>query len=372
MFVHTGDYLEHTGNDILRSTYYTFTPRPLMDGSFYTMDDSLSTLLSDAHRAFGFLEGLIYCIPDKETLADLILLKEICFSKSIDYSDFDIRSIIEKKGKGSLDCDIQNTTSAYHYAIEKTKGNLSYNGTITRALHGDHAKQDSAIRTKPLFLTKSSASFRQYNPTAPSKIRLALNDIDAYIRAGSADVLIKAAMCHYQFEMIHPFECYNGIVGRILPYNMLSRAEFSGVQFLCLSASLYRHRAEYFDKLESTQKNGNYTAWIGFFIRIFIEAVQTGIEFIQYYDALARNDEEKVLTRRQDRADHTLNVYNHFKRNIVSNIGYASERLHLSFPTVARAVGILQELGILVQTSAGIRNRVFAHTGLLQRMISPE
>ena len=50
MFVHTGDYVEHVSNDALQSTYYTFTPCPLLHGDFYIMDDDLAALLASAHQ----------------------------------------------------------------------------------------------------------------------------------------------------------------------------------------------------------------------------------------------------------------------------------------------------------------------------------
>lgn len=82
-------------------------------------------------------------------------------------------------------------------------------------------------------------------------------DIGRYAELDGIDVLIKAAMCHYQFEMIHPYELYNGIVGRLFVYKMLYSAGLSGIRFLSLSECLYNHKAEYFEKLGQTQKSGN-------------------------------------------------------------------------------------------------------------------
>ena len=48
MLPYTGEYIKHS-NDKLKYTYYTFTPRPLMSGNLYEMDDELATLISSAH-----------------------------------------------------------------------------------------------------------------------------------------------------------------------------------------------------------------------------------------------------------------------------------------------------------------------------------
>jgi Fic family protein len=60
-------------------------------------------------------------------------------------------------------------------------------------------------------------------------------------------------MSHYQFQVIQPFDAYNGIISRTLLYHILSDAEMDGVRFPSLSSSLYHHKDEYIDKLWSTQ-----------------------------------------------------------------------------------------------------------------------
>ena len=56
--------------------YYTFTPRPLMYGDLYKMDDKLSALLIEAHRNIGFLEGLLKYASNKNVFSELMLYLE--------------------------------------------------------------------------------------------------------------------------------------------------------------------------------------------------------------------------------------------------------------------------------------------------------
>ncbi|GFI45476.1 hypothetical protein IMSAGC019_00788 [Lachnospiraceae bacterium] len=56
--------------------YYTFTPRPLMYGDLYKMDDELSALLIEAHRNIGFLEGLLKYASNKNVFSELMLYLE--------------------------------------------------------------------------------------------------------------------------------------------------------------------------------------------------------------------------------------------------------------------------------------------------------
>ena len=56
--------------------YYTFTPRTLMYGDLYKMDDELSALLIEAHRNIGFLEGLLKYASNKNVFSELMLYLE--------------------------------------------------------------------------------------------------------------------------------------------------------------------------------------------------------------------------------------------------------------------------------------------------------
>jgi len=78
-----------------------------MAGNFHVMNDYLATSLADTHRVLGILEGLVSVIADREIIADLILFQESCFTKIIDYSDFDIRSMLMEKPT-KIKCQAQN------------------------------------------------------------------------------------------------------------------------------------------------------------------------------------------------------------------------------------------------------------------------
>lgn len=180
MFVHTGDYIEHRNDTPMRSTYYTFTPRPLMGGGFYTMNDDLASLLATAHRSIGILEDALFTSHGKEMLAELTLLKESCFSRIIDYPDRDIYSFILNRVFGKLDDDISNIVSTYNRVLDDKANEMSYDDIVRCALQGNNSKQGVRTRNSQIFLSKSISNYRQYNPTAPKNIHSAMNDIGRY------------------------------------------------------------------------------------------------------------------------------------------------------------------------------------------------
>lgn len=371
MFVNTGDYIEHKNNTPMRSTYYTFTPRPLMDGGFFTMDNDLASLLTTAYRNIGVLEGLLLTVDEKEMLEELMLLKESFFNKKIDYPDFNIYSFMLNRGLGKTDDEINNVASACLRILDDKANKINFDDIARCALHGSNSKQKAHTRNSQIFLSKSISNYRQYNPTAPRDIHSAMQDIDRYVELDGIDVLIKTAMCHYQFEIIHPYESYNGIIGRLFIYKMLHNAGLKAVRYISLSECFYNRKAEYFEKLGLTQKSGSYTSWIEFFIRIIYEAAKSGISSTQTYINIIRSDEEKLVGSKSS-LRHLHSVYDHFTKNVVSTVSQTSSQLQLTFNAASRAIEVLQSLGILAQVTEQSRNRLFAHAGLMRLFLSEQ
>lgn len=98
MLPYTGDYIEHIDDNIDNFKYYTFTPRPLMHGDMYKMDDELSDLLIEAHRNIGFLEGLLKYTPNKDAFSELMLLKECTYSLMVDYDVPSFQEVLVSRG----------------------------------------------------------------------------------------------------------------------------------------------------------------------------------------------------------------------------------------------------------------------------------
>lgn len=365
MFFYTGDYIEHTTDDIYRSTYYTFTPRTLLDGDFYTLDEELVRLLTEAHRALGVLQGMISENRCSEEIKQAIQLKEACFTKMIDDSEFDIRSFICGEGNAVSDESIKNIFLAYECVTKQKGRKINYDDIFSHAYHGQEAKRAFFTRRKPLFLKHATANYRQYNPTAPMQITKALSGIQEYLTESKADVLIKVALCHYQFEMIHPFECYNGIVGRALNSKILIDAGLGCIPYLSLSHALFQHKAEYFEKLGVAQKNGDYRSWMEFFISTILDAARNGIQFITEFNQFTAKDEAEILNRQNRQDDHTLEVYRYFRNVIAADTRQVCNALSFSFKSTARAIEILKEVGVLEQITKGSRNRKFAHRAML-------
>lgn len=371
MLPYTGDYIEHIDNSINDFKYYTFTPRPLMHGDMYKMDDELTALLIEAHRNIGFLEGLLKYAPNKDAFSELMLLKECTYSLMTDYNSPTFQDVLVSRGSGKGDiAPITNLELAYRAARNRAISAPDLCKLCEIALYGDTADKTFGVRDKQTFLLDVRTNLKAYNPTAPDAILQALADISAYLfNDKDTDPLIKAALVHYQFEMIHPFERYNGIVGRIIVPMILRDAVNEALPLLCLSEYMYHYKNDYFDLLRTTQYSGGYIRWIKFFVNAIGQTARQSAELLVQYERIIAED-ECFLKDAKISSRSVCTAYEYFKHFPSTNISNAVNETGLSFNSISKAFSFLQKQGIVAQTNSNVRNRIWEYESIIYNLVT--
>ena len=104
-------------------------------------------------------------------------------------------------------------------------------------------------------------------PPPVLEMEVCLYDFERYLHSGDdLPPLVRLAMIHYQFEVIHPFLDGNGRVGRLLVVLLLVSWGLLPAPLLYLSAYLERNRDEYYRHLLAVSQKGAITPWIEFFL----------------------------------------------------------------------------------------------------------
>ena len=315
------------------------------------------------------MEGLVYNLPDGTSIQTLLLLTECCYSRQIDYPDISFSSFLENRGNG--DTPINRLCAAYELSLKIKNMRDALEEAYTLALHDPDTQDQKRIRTTPFFMAETVLNYRRYNPTAPGHITPALNDLFNYMAQDSSDPLIKAALVHYQFEMIHPFDSYNGIMGRLLICKALLHGGLPVAHLLALSEVLFESTSTYFDLLATTQRSGGYLQWIKFFISAIRTAALRRVAQIKQHQRIVAQDEARILNH-PAASKSTLKVLEHWKRHLVSTIGQGCEDSGLAFNTVERGVQALQDLGILKQMAPAQRGRKFVYSALADIFLEPQ
>ena len=86
--------------------------------------------------------------------------------------------------------------------------------------------------------------------------------------------VLRAAVAHFWFVAIHPFDDGNGRLARALSDMALAQDEGTPARFYSVSAQIMAERDSYYTALERTGRgDGDLTAWICWFLECFARAV---------------------------------------------------------------------------------------------------
>lgn len=95
------------------------------------------------------------------------------------------------------------------------------------------------------------------------------------------DPLLRAALAHFWFITLHPFEDGNGRITRALTDMALFQADHDSVRLYAMSEAILTHRNRYYDVLEKTQRGDmDLTPWLSWFLQMLESTVDTAIQRI--------------------------------------------------------------------------------------------
>ncbi|MGY2377428.1 Fic family protein [Pseudomonas sp. SDO524_S393] len=126
------------------------------------------------------------------------------------------------------------------------------------------------------------------------------------------DPLVRAAVAHFWFVTLHPFDDGNGRLTRAITDLALAQGEHQAIRFYAMSASILEDRAGYYQALESSQKATlDITDWLEWFLKTLLRSLQQAIVRIervldksrfwqQHRDLSLSVEQVKVLNRLLD------------------------------------------------------------------------
>lgn len=170
------------------------------------------------------------------------------------------------------------------------------------------------------------------------------------------DPVIKAAIAHFWFIIIHPFDDGNGRIGRAITDMLLARAESSGERFYSMSSQILIERKRYYEILQKVQHStGNITEWLEWFLNCLKNAILA-----------TENTTQKILHKAEFWKLHDQTPINERQRLMLNKLfdGFEGKLqtskwakiTKTSTDTALRDIKDLIEKGILIQTEEGGRN----------------
>lgn len=130
------------------------------------------------------------------------------------------------------------------------------------------------------------------------------------------DPLLRAAICHFWFVSVHPFDDGNGRITRTLTDLALAQDDRQSIRLYTMSAMILAKRKDYYLLLEECQRSNtmDLTRWLVWFLETLDESLQSAIDkidctliktrFWQQYQHVELSIEQiKVLNRLLDRGE---------------------------------------------------------------------
>lgn len=368
-----GTYITNLSGD---AAYQSFVPAPLPPSPPIQINDEMISLLLQTNRQLSALENISYRIPNMNLFISMYVRKEALMSSQIEGTQATLEDVFDPNLSTNINrnvADVINYIKAVEYAIERLK-TLPLSNRLLRETHAvlmegvrGQEKNPGEFRRSQNWIGGQGSTLKnaRYIPPNPEDMRIAVSDLESYLHVDdSLDVLIRAALIHYQFETIHPFLDGNGRIGRLLITLYLMDKKILSSPSLYISYFLKKNRIEYYDRMSEVRRKGNYEQWVKFFLEALYDSALDAVETAERLSSLHEKNEN--LIKNQIRfSKNALRVFYYLESNPIIDIKKTADVLGITFNTVSSAVKKLLELGILEQNGGIERYRTFTYAAYL-------
>ena len=360
--------------------YRAYVPAPLPPPIAW--DERMAGALSAADRAVGRLAGEGRRLPNPHMLIRPFVRREAVLSSRIEGTRATLGELLAAEAGAVVERspadlrEVANYVVALEYGVERLR-ELPLSLRLVRELHdklmrgvrGDVATPGEFRRSQnwigPPGCTLADATFI---PPPPDELMACLGAWEKFLHDDALPPLVHAALAHSQFEAIHPFLDGNGRVGRLLITLLLVEKGVLPAPLLYLSAFFEATRREYYARLLAVTEEGEWEAWLGYFLAGVAQQAEDALGRAQrIHDLLLRWRERlaKAPSRLPERATEL------FAENPFWTVNRLATRLGVAFTTAQRAIDRLESAGIVALAGEAKRNRVYCARAILEILEQP-
>ncbi len=366
------------------SGYSAFVPASLPPEPPLELDLDTITLLSDADRALGRLDGMVKTVPAPDFFVAMYVRREAVLSSQIEGTQSTLEDLLAAELEPAARTvpddveEIVNYVSAMNHGLKRLD-ELPLSLRLIREIHrtlmrgdlGAHATPGEFRRTQdwigPAGSTLADATFV---PPPPAEMNEALFAFEKHLHADRAlPVLVEIGLAHAQFECIHPFLDGNGRVGRLLITFMLVQREALRSPSLYLSLYFKTHRAEYYRRLTAIRERGDWEGWIRFFLRGVASTAGEATETAERILDLREHHRSQVI--QQQMGQNALRLISLLFARPVVNVKLVQTELSIAWATANKLLGQLEEVGVVREITGQKRSRVFRYDPYLDLFNEP-
>lgn len=277
---------------------------PLLPPKIDFKNQAFLELIAKARTELGELKGLTFSMPNPLLLISPAVIKESVASSNIENINTTVVEVLQNQlfpevEQKQPDKEVLHYRDAIMWGFEQlpkipisTRLILGIKHKLLPTSPEDYRQQQNKIEN-------SSTHEVLYTPPIATNIGKLMGNWETFINQQdeSVDVLIRCAVCHYQFEAIHPFSDGNGRTGRILMVLSLIQAGLLNFPSLYISGYINQNRSEYYRLLRDVTIKENWHDFIVFMLNGFY---------------LQAKDTKETLMK-------VMSLFFEFKRNLKAN-----------------------------------------------------
>ncbi len=372
--------MRSTGSTVITTTLgepvRAFVPHPLPPAGPALAPDSYAAGHRAAELALARLSGVSGLVPSVEWLLYSALRQEALLTSQIEGTQATLTDLFDDEaGQTVANTDDVEEVSNYLRAFRLVCDNLRSPQGLplsVRLLCDAHrllldgvrgaGKQPGQLRRSQNWIGGTRPGNAVFVPPPPDRVPALVGDLERYIHDPAPDLppLVRVALVHAQFETIHPFLDGNGRIGRLLIAALMEQWGLLPEPLMYLSGALKRHQGTYYRLLSGVRSQGDWEAWVAFFLESVASAATEAERGIVAIASLVAADRRRLLAAPRVgavglRLFELLPVMPRF------TIEQVRQRLDTTFPTATAAVKLLEALGIVTELTGQKKNRCFSY-----------
>jgi len=319
-------------------------------------------------------------MPNPHLLLRPFIRKEAVLSSKIEGTQATISELFADEAGAPVERAPDDVKEVRNYVVALEDGvkrldKIPLSLRLVRDLHrmlmsgvrGDEADPGEFRRIQNWIGGRTAATAR-YVPPPPNELPGCLDAWEKYLHSRDLPPLIQAALIHYQFEAIHPFIDGNGRVGRLLITLFLIERQVLPSPLLYLSAFFEAKRDDYYGLLTGVSEGAEWHPWILYFLEGVINQSKDALARVERVNRL-REEWNRSLTTRL--SSNIMQLLDRLMANPFITVKGAEKDLKVAFTTAQRAIDVLVERKILVQTDDAKRGRLYVANRLLDILDEP-
>lgn len=350
--------------------YRAFLPAEIRDRD-WTLDSATAEALAEAERRCRELE-VHADAAGLDTVARQLLRSEAVASSKIEGLVLSHRRLAKASAVPAGDVSAQSILGnvvALEAAYELARAGEPFSVETLRHVHRrlfegtSDERLGGVVRTTQNWIGGDATSplNAEFVPPPEDEVPRLLDDLADFCNRTDLPAVLQAAIAHAQYETVHPFMDGNGRAGRALVGMVLIRRRVSDRVLPPISLVLAENAGAYVDGLTS-YRYGDESDWYDLFAGITMRAAAVSESLAERVHDLQRRWLDQAGTPRAGSAPRRL--IEALPSHPVLTFATAQQVTGLRREACRRALNRLEEAGILRETTAGKRNRVWESVGL--------